>query len=690
MARRITRRHFLTSGLAAAGGAALVGTWDAVRPVVYAQGTKPIRIGAETILSGPYGGYGQFAEWGGRLAVEEINRAGGILGREVQIDFRDEEFKAATTVKNVRYHVQEWGADVVIGVDSSGDVLAAAEVMPQLDRILIVHHAATEKLNEVEVYQKKNRHVFRISVPVYQDGIASALVAKDFYNVKRWATVSPDYEYGYTSWRLFRETLSHFRPDVQYVAEAWAKFNTSDFSSHISKVMAAKPDGIFSTQWGGEAVAFVRQAKLFGVFNQIKVMMIGMGAAMGVLPVLVPVPRHPAQPAVRGALPGAVEALPELRVRDHVLLRVRRQGGHREIPQHPDGRPHRGPGGHDAGDAGRAARVPPGGPPGRLRGPVGADRPPRELPDAGDRAHPRLPGDGVLPLAPLHEAVRHVGRGARDTPLPGAGGPVGGHVPVAGLRRADPDLRRAARPELRPREPVHAGGVPRAHPGDVPPPALLERAPPGGRGRRRGGGRAGTRLHPARVPAPHRLPAPPHLRVCADLRRPREDRLGSHLPGPPHAPEPGRRRAGAGSALPRLQPLHHGGRRRGRAPPLGGAGPDAVGEARPRRQQRPGDGGGGRDQRAVGFRRGLRLRGGPGRAGRRPHSAGSDGVAGHGRGHHHHRLHRGGDRRAREPLGGLRGRPPHRAPPGLRDALRPGLRPRPGLHRDGPRAHLAS
>jgi branched-chain amino acid transport system substrate-binding protein len=283
MARRITRRHFLTSGLAAAGGAALVGTWDAVRPVVYAQGTKPIRIGAETILSGPYGGYGQFAEWGGRLAVEEINRAGGILGREVQIDFRDEEFKAATTVKNVRYHVQEWGADVVIGVDSSGDVLAAAEVMPQLDRILIVHHAATEKLNEVEVYQKKNRHVFRISVPVYQDGIASALVAKDFYNVKRWATVSPDYEYGYTSWRLFRETLSHFRPDVQYVAEAWAKFNTSDFSSHISKVMAAKPDGIFSTQWGGEAVAFVRQAKLFGVFNQIKVMMIGMGAAMDVL-----------------------------------------------------------------------------------------------------------------------------------------------------------------------------------------------------------------------------------------------------------------------------------------------------------------------------------------------------------------------------------------------------------------------
>jgi branched-chain amino acid transport system substrate-binding protein len=282
MGTRITRRRFIGTGLAA-GGAALAGSLGAVRPVVYAQGSKPLRIGAETILSGPYGGYGQFAEWGGRLAVEEINRAGGILGREVQIDFRDEEFKAATTVQNVRYHVQEWGADVVIGVDSSGDVLAAAEVMPQLDRVLIVHHAATEKLTEGEVYQKNNRHVFRISVPVYQDGIASAIVAKDFYNVRRWATVSPDYEYGYTSWRLFRETLKHFRPDVEFVSEAWAKFNTSDFSSHISKVMAARPDAIFSTQWGGEAVAFVRQAKLFGVFGSVRAVMLGMGAAMDVL-----------------------------------------------------------------------------------------------------------------------------------------------------------------------------------------------------------------------------------------------------------------------------------------------------------------------------------------------------------------------------------------------------------------------
>ncbi|MCL5044348.1 MAG: ABC transporter substrate-binding protein [Deltaproteobacteria bacterium] len=284
MAGRISRRRFIKKGLAAAGGVVALGTAiDRLGPALYAQTKPPIRIGAQGILSGPYGGYGEFGRQGGLLAVEEINHNGGILGREVEIRFRDEELKPPITVSNLRYFVQDWGADVAIGIDASNDVLAAAEVMPQLDRVLIVHHAATEKLNEIDVYQKHNQYVFRVCVPVYQDGIASALIAKDFHHVKRWATISPDYEYGYTCWKFFRQVLSHFRPDVQYVGEAWCKFNTADFAPYISKVMAQKPEGIFSTQWGGEAVAFVRQAKRFGVFQNIGAMMIGMGAAMDVL-----------------------------------------------------------------------------------------------------------------------------------------------------------------------------------------------------------------------------------------------------------------------------------------------------------------------------------------------------------------------------------------------------------------------
>src|ERR671932_417888 len=67
----------------------------------------------------------------------------------------------------------------------------------------------------------------RVCVPGYQDGIASALVAK-VLPVKRWATISPDYEYGHTSWKMFRAYLKRFKPDVEFVAESFAKFGTVD------------------------------------------------------------------------------------------------------------------------------------------------------------------------------------------------------------------------------------------------------------------------------------------------------------------------------------------------------------------------------------------------------------------------------------------------------------------------------
>src|SRR5437660_110629 len=140
--------------------------------------------------------------------------------------------------------------------------LAVGEIMPSLNRVLIVTHGATEKFNEDLVFKRHVRQCFRVCVPVYQDGIASALVAKDL-PVKRWATISPDYEYGHTSWKMFRAYLKRFKPDVEFVGESFAKFGTVDFSSHISKVMALNPEGIFSTEWGGEAVTMVKQAKLF-------------------------------------------------------------------------------------------------------------------------------------------------------------------------------------------------------------------------------------------------------------------------------------------------------------------------------------------------------------------------------------------------------------------------------------------
>lgn len=115
-------------------------------------------------------------------------------------------------------------------------------------------HAATEKLNEEEVIQNDHRNVFRMSVPVSQDAIVAALIVAEMPEITRIANIGADYEYGRTAWRMFQETLQEHRDDVEFVGEAWAPFLTTDFSPHVSSVMATEPDMVFATPWAGEAV----------------------------------------------------------------------------------------------------------------------------------------------------------------------------------------------------------------------------------------------------------------------------------------------------------------------------------------------------------------------------------------------------------------------------------------------------
>ena len=201
----ITRRNFIKAGLMTAGAATLgstvskpTGAWAATPKI-----KGPIKVGYQAIMSGALAGYGEFHKLGVTMAVEEINAAGGIAGNKVEVDFRDSTLKAPEAIKNARYFVDSWGADFLGGIDSSAQALALAPLMEELDKVLIVTHAATEKLTEQQVYKNGIKQIFRICNPTYQDGNAAAFVAKDL-PAKTWATISPKYEYGYACWKMLK------------------------------------------------------------------------------------------------------------------------------------------------------------------------------------------------------------------------------------------------------------------------------------------------------------------------------------------------------------------------------------------------------------------------------------------------------------------------------------------------------
>jgi branched-chain amino acid transport system substrate-binding protein len=246
-------------------------------------GVPAIKVGVQGAASGPHADYGRQIEMGATMAAEEINAAGGILGCKVETRFMDDENRAATGVKNARLLVTDWGAHFTVGTDSSGVAMAMGPVLAELKRIHFFTHAATHRLTEDLVAGKGIKEIVRVSVPIYQDAITAALIFKDRKDIKRWANIGADYEYGYVAWNMFKETLRKYRPDVEFVGEAWAPFLTLDFSPHISAVMAQKPDAIFATPWAGEAVMLLRQALIQGVFDNVQVWWQAMGGSVDVL-----------------------------------------------------------------------------------------------------------------------------------------------------------------------------------------------------------------------------------------------------------------------------------------------------------------------------------------------------------------------------------------------------------------------
>jgi branched-chain amino acid transport system substrate-binding protein len=199
------------------------------------------------------------------------------------LNFADEELRPDVAVRNARQQVSDWGADFLVGVDSSGSSLAVGPVLAELDRICIFTHAATHRLTEELCHRDGIRQIFRASVPVYQDAILAARMFAEREDITRWANIGADYEYGYASWAMFKHTLQDLRPDVEFVAETWAPFQTLDFSGHVSSVMAAEPNGLFSTPWAGEAVGLLRTGLVMGAFDQIEAWWQAMGASVDVL-----------------------------------------------------------------------------------------------------------------------------------------------------------------------------------------------------------------------------------------------------------------------------------------------------------------------------------------------------------------------------------------------------------------------
>jgi branched-chain amino acid transport system substrate-binding protein len=225
-----------------------------------------IKLGGMLPLSGRAADLGITCKQGAELAVKEINEKGGVLGKKFELLMADSKANVQEIVSLSNRYIQKDGVNFLFGVVSSAGVLAAAQVAKQEKVIFMATVGSTDTLTK----EKWNRYTFRSGTCNSQEANSLALYAAQNKKLVKFYNIGPDYEYGRTMWDLFKAKMGQQNPKAEFIGEQWPKLFAADYTPYINAILAANPDAVFCSLWGGDLVAFIKQAKPYGLFDKMK------------------------------------------------------------------------------------------------------------------------------------------------------------------------------------------------------------------------------------------------------------------------------------------------------------------------------------------------------------------------------------------------------------------------------------
>jgi branched-chain amino acid transport system substrate-binding protein len=233
---------------------------------VAAAAEDTIKIGFPMPLSGPASVYGEPVVKGAEMAVQEINAKGGVLGRKLELLTRDSKASADEAVRLARELIIKNGVDFLVGTLTSAEAPAVSTIAKE-NKIVFI--APTSKTIQLVSPANLHPYIFRLASNTDIEGRTGASIIARWKDVKRLATIAPDYAYGRDAIRAFVDFIKKARPDIEIVDQQWPKLGQSDFTPFITAQMAKKPDAVFCDVYGGDFVTFAKQAAPLGYFKAI-------------------------------------------------------------------------------------------------------------------------------------------------------------------------------------------------------------------------------------------------------------------------------------------------------------------------------------------------------------------------------------------------------------------------------------
>jgi len=196
------------------------------------------------------------------LALAEINAAGGVLGRPLEIVVRDDNGNPGDAVRAAEELLSREKVVMLVGTFASNVGLAVADLAKQRK----VPFLASEPLTDKIVWENGNRYTFRLRASTYMQ---TAMLVPEAAKLgkKRWAIVYPNYEYGQSATAAFKQQMIGQQSGGIEFVEYAVPLGKIDAGPVVQALLDAQPDAIFSSLFAADLARFVREGEVRGLFR---------------------------------------------------------------------------------------------------------------------------------------------------------------------------------------------------------------------------------------------------------------------------------------------------------------------------------------------------------------------------------------------------------------------------------------
>lgn len=245
--------------------------------------TADATVGCMFPLAGRAAIYGRDSIAGMKLALTDLaaETKNGPVPR-LRILIEDDRSKASVATRIAEQFIQRDKVRFLCGVVSSGVAQAVSRVSRERKVIMIGTDHASSRL----AIEDFHRYYFRVSNDTWTSMAAGARYLADLQkktSLRRVAFIGPDYDYGHVAWRDLEEAMAQLGFSYELVAHLWPRLYEPDYTAYIARLIAAQPDIVVSALWGGDFIAFLKQAISAGLLEKSRLANFDTGGNFDVL-----------------------------------------------------------------------------------------------------------------------------------------------------------------------------------------------------------------------------------------------------------------------------------------------------------------------------------------------------------------------------------------------------------------------